>query len=148
MRVQGKGRGSAVLQLTTRYYVTQPDLLAQPPTPAFHLTPHATWQGHNGSSIVFTICVRWLFREASDTSGAAVLEVTVPTGYSTSTEALQELLLSDPPVPHLRRTDFAERKATFFFERVQSNIFCFFLQEMHNLLQKIFLSFLCPVKDI
>ncbi|KAK3852926.1 hypothetical protein Pcinc_040503, partial [Petrolisthes cinctipes] len=124
MRVQGKGRGSAVLQLTTRYYVTRPDLLARPPTPAFDLTPHATWQGHNGSSIAFTVCVRWVFREASESSGATVLEVTVPTGYGTSSEALQELVLSEAPVPHLRRTHFTQRKASFFFERVSGNNTC------------------------
>ncbi|KAK3881350.1 hypothetical protein Pcinc_014206 [Petrolisthes cinctipes] len=121
VRVQGKGRGSAVLQLTTRYYVTEPDLLVRPPTPAFHLTPHASWHGHNGSSIVFTVCVRWLFREASETSGAAVLEVTVPTGYGTSTEALQNPLSE---VPHLRHANFTQRKASFFFERLSGNNTC------------------------
>jgi len=118
VRVQGKGRGSAVLQLTSKYYVTQPDLLTSPPTPAFQLTPHASWHGHNGSSIAFRICVRWVFDKARVPSGAAVVEVTVPTGYGMSTTVLQGLVDSGE-VPHLRRADFTQRKATFFFDKVR-----------------------------
>lgn len=61
--------------------------------------------------------MRWMFREGGDNSGVAVLEVTVPTGYGTSAEALRKLVV-EGKVPHLRRADFTERRITFFFEKV------------------------------
>ncbi|KAK4290219.1 hypothetical protein Pmani_036867 [Petrolisthes manimaculis] len=123
VRVQGRGSGLAVLQLTSRYHVTNPDLLLAPPTPTFLLTPQASWQGRNGSSIVFHTCIKWLFRDSSDTSGLTVLEVSVPTGYGASPEKLNDLVLSKK-VPNLRWAEFAQRKATFFFERITGGNTC------------------------
>lgn len=119
VRVQGKGRGAAVLQLTSKYHVSDPDDLLPAPTAAFHLRTRATWHGHNGSALTFTTCTRWLFQEASDASGVAVLEVTVPTGYGASASALQSYVASRA-VPNLRRADFHQRKVTFYFEKVGS----------------------------
>ncbi|XP_042221824.1 pregnancy zone protein-like [Homarus americanus] len=123
MRVQGKGRGAAVLQLTSKYHVAEPHHLASPPTPAFHLRTRANWHGHNGSALTFITCVRWMFKEASDTSGISVLEVTVPTGYGASTEVLQEYVAAQT-VPNLRRVDFQQRKITFFFEKLVGTDTC------------------------
>ena len=117
IRVQGKGRGSAVLQLTSKYHIADPEHLTSPPTPAFRILTRATWHGHNGSALTFATCVRWLFREAGDSSGVSVLEVTVPTGYGTSKDVLRKLVL-EGKVPHLRRAEFKERKIMFFFEKV------------------------------
>lgn len=123
VRVQGKGRGAAVLQLTSKYHVAEPHHLTSPPTPAFRLRTRATWHGHNGSALTFTTCVRWLFKEASDTSGISLLEVTVPTGYGASTTVLQKYVASRA-VPTLRRVDFQQRKVTFFFEKVRDINLC------------------------
>nr|XP_045614119.1 alpha-1-macroglobulin-like [Procambarus clarkii] len=123
VRVQGKGRGSAVLQLTSRYHVAEPSHLVSPPTPAFRLRTSATWHGHNGSALTFTTCVRWMFREASDASGISVLEVTVPTGYGASITVLQQYVNSRT-VPNLRRADFQQRKVTFFFEKLVGTDTC------------------------
>lgn len=117
VRVQGKGRGAAVLQLTSKYHVSDASALLAAPTAAFHLRTRATWHGHNGSALTFTTCTRWLFQEASDASGVAVLEVTVPTGYGASASALQDYVASRA-VPNLRRADFHQRKVTFYFEKV------------------------------
>lgn len=119
VRVQGKGRGAAVLQLTSKYHVSDASALLSAPTAAFHLRTRATWHGHNGSALTFTTCTRWLFQEASDASGVAVLEVTVPTGYGASAAALQAYVASRA-VPNLRRADFHQRKVTFYFEKVNS----------------------------
>ncbi|XP_045107726.1 pregnancy zone protein-like [Portunus trituberculatus] len=123
VRVQGKGRGSAVLQLTSKYHVADTHHLTSPPTPAFRLMTRATWQGHNGSALTFATCVRWLFREAGDSSGVAVLEMTIPSGYGMSAEALRKLVL-EGKVPHLRRAEFVERKITFFFEKLTGSKTC------------------------
>ncbi|XP_042871742.1 CD109 antigen-like [Penaeus japonicus] len=123
VRVQGKGRGAAVLQLTSKYHVSDPDDLLPAPTAAFHLRTRATWHGHNGSALTFTTCTRWLFQEASDASGVAVLEVTVPTGYGASASALQSYVASRA-VPNLRRADFHQRKVTFYFEKLLATDTC------------------------
>ncbi|KAK8746520.1 hypothetical protein OTU49_017065 [Cherax quadricarinatus] len=123
VRVQGKGRGAAVLQLTSKYHVAEPHHLVSPPTPAFRLRTRATWHGHNGSALTFTTCVRWMFREASDSSGISVLEVTVPTGYGASKDVLQQYVTSRT-VPNLRRVDFQQRKVTFFFEKLVATDTC------------------------
>ncbi|XP_050694367.1 pregnancy zone protein-like [Eriocheir sinensis] len=123
VRVQGKGRGSAVLQLTSKYHVADLHHLTSPPTPAFRLMTRATWHGHNGSALTFATCVRWMFREGGDNSGVAVLEVTVPTGYGTSAEALRRLVV-EGKVPNLRRADFTERRITFFFEKLTGSKTC------------------------
>ncbi|ROT84491.1 hypothetical protein C7M84_022341 [Penaeus vannamei] len=93
------------------------------PTAAFHLRTRATWHGHNGSALTFTTCTRWLFQEASDASGVAVLEVTVPTGYGASASALQDYVASRA-VPNLRRADFHQRKVTFYFEKLMATDTC------------------------
>lgn len=120
--MQGHGSGLAVLQLTSRYHVTKPEYLLAPPTPTFLLNSQASWQGRNGSSIAFYTCIKWLFTESSDASGLTVLEVSVPTGYGASPEKLNDLVLSKK-VPNLRWAEFAQRKATFFFERVRIEYF-------------------------
>ena len=62
--------------------------------------------------------MRWLFREAGDSSGVVVLEMTIPTGYGMAAEALRELVVKGK-VPHLRWAEFVERKIMFFFEKVR-----------------------------
>ncbi|XP_068245267.1 CD109 antigen-like isoform X1 [Palaemon carinicauda] len=123
VRVQGKGRGAAVLQLTSKYHIADPSLLVSAPTPAFHLKTRATWHGHNGSALTFISCSRWLFKETSDSSGVSVLEITVPTGYGASSEALKRYVDSKE-IPHLRRADFLERKLKFYFEKLPSTETC------------------------
>ena len=77
MRVQAKGHGLAVLQLASRYHVTDPSDLASPNTKTFRLSSQALWHGRDDSSqrLTITSCVSWAFRDAAETSGVAVLEV-------------------------------------------------------------------------
>ena len=118
IRVQGKGRGAGVLQLTSSYYVAEEDLLTEAPERAFSLKTHASASGRNASTLRLITCVRWLYTTASDSSGVTVLEIAIPTGYVSPPGALEEYVM-DRKVAHLRRADYQPRKATFFFDKVR-----------------------------
>ncbi|CAL4120943.1 unnamed protein product, partial [Meganyctiphanes norvegica] len=123
VRVQGKGRGSAVLQLTSRYHVDDPDHVIPSPAKAFSLNTRAIWHGRNRSASTFTSCVRWIYTEAADASGVAVLQVTLPSGYGADAVYLKNYV-ARKEVPHLRRADFKDNKITFFFEKIVATDTC------------------------
>ncbi|XP_076052838.1 CD109 antigen-like [Oratosquilla oratoria] len=119
VRVQGKGKGSAVLQLTSKFHVSDERFLITPPTQAFRLRTKAAWHGRNASSITYNTCVRWTYKETSEESGVAVLEVGVPTGYSPAPGHLNEYVASRK-LPTLRRGDFIGGKVIFYFDQIGS----------------------------
>ena len=59
----------------------------------------------------------WLFQEKSLTSGLAVLEVDIPTGYVVMNDTLRDYVRSGI-VPNLRRAEFYERKVVYYFDYV------------------------------
>ena len=79
VRVQAKGHGLAVLQLSSSYHVTDQGELASPNTKTFRLSSQALWHGTDAPSqrLSITSCVSWAFRDAAETSGVAVLEVLI-----------------------------------------------------------------------
>ncbi|KAF4531995.1 hypothetical protein B566_EDAN006540 [Ephemera danica] len=81
VKVQAKGAGYAILQMTVQYNVDIPKFQTQPPMKAFELRTHALFHGRNQSHITYHCCQRWTLEEESPRSGLAVLEVAVPTGY-------------------------------------------------------------------
>ena len=57
------------------------------------------------------------------TSGLAVLEVDIPTGYVVMNDTLRDYVQSNT-VPNLKRAEFYERKVVFYFDYVR---FVFYL---------------------
>ena len=60
----------------------------------------------------------WLFQEKSLTSGLAVLEVDIPTGYVVMNDTLRDYVRSGV-VQNLRRAEFYGRKVVYYFEYVR-----------------------------
>lgn len=120
--VQGKGKGSAVMQLNFQYYVSNPYQLIVPPTQAFQIETTAISSGRNSSKISFKTCVLWKYTSVSESSGTAVLEVTVPTGYGIQQAKLEEYV-SSSRVPSLRSASFRPRLVSFHFQEVSLKIY-------------------------
>ncbi|RXG70889.1 hypothetical protein Avbf_04613, partial [Armadillidium vulgare] len=95
IRVQGKGNGSAVLQMTSKYYTTEEAYINPPPQKAFILRTRAVSSGRNSSTLTIHSCVKWIYTTANPSSGIAVLEIDVPTGYGTPEGHLENYINSE-----------------------------------------------------
>lgn len=58
VKVQAKGAGFAILQMTVQYNVDIPKFQTQPPVPAFSLQTRANFFGRNQSHISYHCCQR------------------------------------------------------------------------------------------
>lgn len=81
MKVQAKGAGYAILQMSVQYNVDLQRFQTAPPVRAFDLNTRVQFHGRNQSHITYKSCQRWVNTEESPRSGLTVLEVAVPTGY-------------------------------------------------------------------
>ncbi|XP_065338347.1 CD109 antigen [Cloeon dipterum] len=81
VKIQAKGAGYAILQMSVQYNVDMERFQTAPPVPAFDLTTKVQFHGRNQSHITYRCCQRWTLTDESPRSGLAVLEVAVPTGY-------------------------------------------------------------------
>lgn len=130
--VKAQGSGLALIQLDVEYNVDWPHLQIQPPVRAFDLDVQMSAYGRNSSHLVFRSCQRWILSRESHSSGMAVLEVTIPTGYMIQQQELDSYVRSGQ-VRNLQEARYQERKVVFYFDYVSyfkmffvSNLtFCF-----------------------
>lgn len=61
VKVQGKGTGYAILQMSVQYNVDVKRFQTQPPVTAFDLWSKQTYSGRNQSHITYVSCQRYLF---------------------------------------------------------------------------------------
>lgn len=115
--IKAQGSGLAIIQLDVQYNVDWPHLQIQPPVKAFDLNVHMQGYGRNSSHLVFRSCQRWTYTQESYTSGMAVLEVTIPTGYLIQQQELDAYVRSGQ-VRNLQEARYSERKVEFYFEYV------------------------------
>lgn len=123
VKVQAKGAGFAILQMSVQYNVDIPKFQTQPPVKAFSLQTRALFHGRNQSHIMYNSCQRWIYNEESTRSGMAVLDVTIPTGYIIQQQKLDEYILARN-VRNLKRAKFTGRKVLFYFDFLDSNDIC------------------------
>lgn len=117
--VKAQGSGLAIVQLDVEYNVDWPHLQIQPPIRAFDLNVYMHAYGRNSSHLVFRSCQRWIHTQESYSSGMAVLEVTIPTGYIIQQQELDHYVHSGQ-VRNLQEARFQERKVVFYFDYVST----------------------------
>ncbi|CAA9996892.1 unnamed protein product [Nesidiocoris tenuis] len=123
VKVQAKGAGFAILQMTVQYNVDRARFQTQPPVPAFSLTTWATFHGRNQSHISYSCCQKWIYSNESVRSGMAVLDVTIPTGYIIQQQKLDQYVLTRN-VPKLLRARTEGRKVLFYFSYLDEGETC------------------------
>lgn len=123
VKVQAKGAGYAILQLSVQYNVDIAKFQTQPPVRAFSLHTRALFHGRNQSHITYRSCQRWTYMNESERSGMAVLDVTIPTGYMIQQQKLDAYILSRS-VRNLQRARFADRKILFYFDYLDQDDIC------------------------
>jgi hypothetical protein len=121
--VTAKGSGFAVLQLHTKYNVDRDFLLIQPPVKAFDLEVHQSVSGRNKSVINFRSCGKWLLSREQLTSGVAVMEIDIPTGYLQYKPVIDRYL-DMGTVPRLRRARVLHKSAVFMFDYLTAEWTC------------------------
>lgn len=85
--------------------------------------------GRNASHIVFESCQRWTNLRESMHSGLAVLDITIPTGYTIQQQDLDQYVLSGQ-VRNLREAKYSERRMHFYFDYV--SLLCVLLLLLPN----------------
>ncbi|XP_057663740.1 CD109 antigen [Diorhabda carinulata] len=123
VKVQAKGTGYAILQMSVQYNVDIGRFQTKPPIRAFDLRTKQYFYGRNQSHITFFSCQRWNNMNESERSGMAVLDVTVPTGYIVQQQDLDAYVLSSR-VKNLQRARFFERKVIFYFDYLDNQETC------------------------
>jgi len=123
VKVQARGAGYAIMQLSLQYNVDVERFMTPPPVRAFDLTPRLSFSGRNSSHITYDICQRWINTRESNTSGMAVLDVAVPTGYFMQQQDLDDYVLSRQ-VRNLRLAKFLDAKVVFYFDRLDAEETC------------------------
>ncbi|XP_055892053.1 C3 and PZP-like alpha-2-macroglobulin domain-containing protein 8 isoform X3 [Biomphalaria glabrata] len=133
-----QGTGRALLQLTTTVNVEYMWLQKKPmrpnndpneePIKFFDLiVEDLRFSGRNDSIMEMTNCVSWLYTEKSLTSGLAVLEVDIPTGYVVMNDTLRDYVRSNR-VPSLKRAEHYDRKVIFYFEYLDESKTCVYFR--------------------
>ncbi|XP_071443388.1 CD109 antigen [Hetaerina americana] len=123
VKVQAKGAGYAILQMSVQYNVDIPRFQTDPPVPAFSLSTRPHFHGRNQSHITFRSCARWTNFEESERSGMAVLDVAIPTGYIIQQQDLDAYVTSKQ-VPLLQRARFLTKKVVFYFDYLDKHETC------------------------
>ncbi|XP_066601822.1 CD109 antigen [Prorops nasuta] len=123
VKVQAKGAGYAILQMSVQYNVDINRFQTQPPIKAFDLYTRANFHGRNQSHISYISCQRWTNINESSRSGMAVLDVAIPTGYIIQQQNLDRYILSKQ-VRNLQRARFQERKVLFYFDYLDEEETC------------------------
>ncbi|XP_069675686.1 CD109 antigen isoform X2 [Periplaneta americana] len=115
VKVQAKGAGYAILQMSVQYNVDIVKFQTEPPVRAFSLRTRGDFHGRNQSHITYHCCQRWTNTNESIRSGMAVLDVTIPTGYIVQQQDLDAYIRSKK-VLNLQRARFQESKVLFYFD--------------------------------
>lgn len=115
--VKAQGSGLAIVQLDVEYNVDWPHLQIEPPVRSFDLNVYMTAYGRNSSHLVYRSCQRWILTSESSSSGMAVLEVTIPTGYLIQQQEL-DIYVRSGIVRNLQEARYQERKVAFYFDYV------------------------------
>ncbi|KAK7573777.1 hypothetical protein V9T40_010968 [Parthenolecanium corni] len=115
VKVEAKGNGYAILQMSVQYNVDIAKFQTEPPVKAFSLVSRTYPYGRNQSHITYQSCQKWIYTEESPRSGLAVLDVTIPTGYIVQQQKLDAYVRSRN-VRNLQRARFLEQKVVFYFE--------------------------------
>ncbi|KAF7387314.1 CD109 antigen-like [Vespula maculifrons] len=123
VKVQAKGAGYAILQMSVQYNVDIKRFQTQPPVQAFDLITRANFHGKNQSHISYLSCQRWTNINESSRSGMAVLDVAIPTGYIIQQQNLDRYVLSRQ-VRNLQRARFQGRKVLFYFDYLDQEETC------------------------
>uniref|UniRef100_A0A336LJG8 TEP1-F n=1 Tax=Culicoides sonorensis TaxID=179676 RepID=A0A336LJG8_CULSO len=123
VKVQAKGAGYAILQMSVQYNVDIEEFQTKPPITAFDLTTKTIFHGRNQSHIHFLSCQRWTNLNESIRSGMAVLDVTIPTGYWIQQQKLDAYVVSKR-VRNLQRAKFNDKKVLFYFDYLDHEETC------------------------
>lgn len=121
--VLAKGAGLSLVQMDVTYNVDRDFLLIPPAYDAFDLTLEAKYTGRNRSHINIKSCARWTLTHLHPTSGTAVMELAIPTGYMNYRPALDAYVRREK-VPGLRMAKVLPRTAVFMFDYLTSNWTC------------------------
>lgn len=122
--VRAQGAGLAIVQLHVEYNIdTWPHLVTQPPVPAFSVNVRQHSYGRNSSHITFRSCQSWIRTEESPSSGMAVLEVNLPSGYYLQQQTLDAYVRSGV-VRNLREARYEEKKLEMYFDYLDSSPIC------------------------
>ncbi|VVC38101.1 Hypothetical protein CINCED_3A025405 [Cinara cedri] len=123
VKVQAKGSGYAILQMSVQYNVDVAKFQTTPPERAFGLVTRADFHGRNQSHITYRSCQKWTYHEESPRSGLAVLDVTIPTGYIMQQQNLDAYVLQRK-VPNLQRARYFPGKLLFYFDYLDDSETC------------------------
>lgn len=121
--VVGHGSGQALVQLDYSYGVDYEPQLDYPPVPAFDFTVTSKFFGRNNSHLLVTTCQRWTDTEESPTSGVAVVEVHLPSGYYVMQDYLIDLVNSRT-IRNLRWAYRTNTQVKFFFNHLDTHDTC------------------------
>ncbi|XP_053203111.1 CD109 antigen-like isoform X2 [Panonychus citri] len=121
--IRASGSGLAIIQLDVQYNVDWPQFQIPPPIRAFQLDVKLRSFGRNNSHISYRACSQWILSEESSSSGMAVLDLTIPTGYMIQQQDLDAYVKSGK-VRNLKEAKYSERKALFYFDYLDSNPVC------------------------
>ncbi|XP_054001189.1 CD109 antigen [Hylaeus anthracinus] len=123
VKVQAKGAGYAILQMSVQYNVDIAKFQTQPPVKSFDLITRANFHGRNQSHISYLSCQKWTNTNESSRSGMAVLDVAIPTGYIIQQQTLDRYIRSKQ-VRNLQRARFQDKKVLFYFDYLDQEETC------------------------
>ncbi|XP_068231654.1 CD109 antigen-like [Palaemon carinicauda] len=121
--VVGHGSGQALVQLDYSYGVDYEPQIDYPPVPAFDFTVETKFFGRNNSHLAITTCSKWTDVEESETSGVAVVEIHLPSGYYVMQDDLIEIVNSRT-VRNLRWALRTDTQVKFFFNHLDTQETC------------------------
>uniref|UniRef100_A0A0P4W2L0 Alpha-macroglobulin receptor-binding domain-containing protein n=1 Tax=Scylla olivacea TaxID=85551 RepID=A0A0P4W2L0_SCYOL len=121
--VVGHGSGQALVQLDYSYGVDLAHQLDFPPVNSFEFNVYSQFYGRNNSHLRFTACQRWTYTEESETSGVAVVEMHLPSGYYVMQDDLIRLVQSRK-VRNLRWAYRTTTQVKFFFNHLDTERTC------------------------
>lgn len=115
--IRASGAGVAIVQMDVHYNVDWEDFMIKPPLKAFSLDVKLQSYGRNNSHINYRACSQWTLLSESKSSGMAVLDLTLPTGYVILQQDLDKYVKSKN-IRNLREARYEERKVYFYFDYV------------------------------
>ncbi|XP_067144276.1 CD109 antigen-like [Centruroides vittatus] len=123
VEVLSQGSGLSILQLDVSYNVDRDFLMLPSPVPAFDLTIREFYHGRNKSHMNIECCAKWLLTSESPTSGVAVIEILLPTGYDVYRPTMDDYVRSRV-VPNLKRARVLPKTAVFMFDYLENEWTC------------------------
>ncbi|GFT53743.1 CD109 antigen [Nephila pilipes] len=121
--VISKGAGMSILQMDVQYNVDRDFLLIKPPVPAFDINIKGYYHGRNKSHMNLKSCAKWTYTEESPTSGVAVMEISLPTGYFMHKPDMDKYVYGRT-VPRLQRGRVYPKSAVFMFDYLDTSWLC------------------------